>query len=351
MTFKTAAILSDQTMYLDHLIPICSLLDAPLFVSDEKVLDFAKRYYPLTTPVQFRSTLDLSPDFLVKNFDLILHPYFWANEQNKSLFYQAEQAHQKEVRFLYVPHGNSDKGWHTYWMENYGHLDRALIYGKHMKDFLDKKDALPDHFTMGNLRQHYYLKNRNFFDSQVEKKVRPYLDTKKKTLLYAPTWADHENSCSLFSSIETIVEQILPFWNLIVKMHPMIAEKMPAQAEVLFGSLEGKQNLVLLEEFPPVYPLFSLCDAYLGDYSSIGYDFLSIDKPLFFLNPSERPMKDPSRFLHQCGIDVSKESDLKKALESEDTFKAKRKEIYEYAFSPVTPLELKDKIHQYYLES
>ena len=349
MTFKSAGILSDQTLYLDHLIPVCELLDAPLFVTDEKVFAFGRKYYPPSFPIHYKTSQKLTPDFLVKNFNLILHPYYWAKQLTDHLFSEAQKAHRKKLRFLFVPHGNSDKGWHSDCMENYLHLDRALIYGIQMKEFLIAKHSLPEYFFMGNLRLQYYHKHRAFFDALIDKVVAPYIDLKRKTLLYAPTWTDHENSCSLFQFVESVITHILPSWNMIVKIHPMLWEKQHAHTENLIHSLQGKKNLLFLKEFPLVYPLFSISNAYLGDHSSLGYDFLSANKPLFFLNPTGRSIIDPSRLLHQCGVDVSLEKDLRKILAiQDDPFRKKRKKFYEHSFFPITAEEVRKNIVNYY---
>jgi CDP-glycerol glycerophosphotransferase (TagB/SpsB family) len=61
----------------------------------------------------------------------------------------------------------------------------------------------------------------------------------------------------------------------------------------------------LLEHFPPIYPLLDRTDAYIGDMSSIGYDFLAYERPLFFLTKEKAdPLSNPSAFLMRCGQQV-----------------------------------------------
>jgi len=92
---------------------------------------------------------------------------------------------------------------------------------------------------------------------------------------------------------------------------------------------ENRSDVVLLENFPPIYPLIEKCDLYIGDYSSIGYDFLALDKPLYFLNPSSSPLRScglelPNRGAHQFLIDTL-EANTK-------DYSTQRKNIYYYAF-------------------
>jgi CDP-glycerol glycerophosphotransferase (TagB/SpsB family) len=71
-----------------------------------------------------------------------------------------------------------------------------------------------------------------------------------------------------------------------------------------------------------------LADAYVGDFSSIGYDFLSVQKPLFFLETHHGE-------IYSCGKKLaSKESWVKVIGEWNDTdeWKEKRAKLYEKVF-------------------
>lgn len=47
------------------------------------------------------------------------------------------------------------------------------------------------------------------------------------------------------------------------------------------------EGIQFIEDFPPIYPLLAQMDLYIGDMSSIGYDFLSFKRPMILLKDSE----------------------------------------------------------------
>ena len=74
--------------------------------------------------------------------------------------------------------------------------------------------------------------------------------------------------------------------------------------------------------------------------SSIGYDFLPFNKPMFFLNKQRRdPRTDRGLYLFRCGIDIKPDAYplIYKFIEAnlqedQERFGAIRKEVYDYTF-------------------
>ena len=85
--------------------------------------------------------------------------------------------------------------------------------------------------------------------------------------------------------------------------------------------MKAYPHVYFLKDFPLIYPLLKQIDLYLGDYSSIGYDFLYFDRPLFFLETPEKTA------LQEYGERVRKE-DLTNLIER--TFE--RQKIYSHVF-------------------
>lgn len=344
MSCKMVAILSGPATLLDHLGVLASLLEIPLIVTEEKTYALAKQFYP-QLDVSLKDSITLSPDFLAENFELILHSGKFWTAQFLPLYQLLGHNH---VRFAYCPHGNSDKG-HS--LKTHVEQDIALIYGDHMRDLLKRTGALDKTKATartGNYRYRFYREHRKFYDTCL-----PALDRKKKTILYAPTWQDQETPTSFFQACSSVVEQLAPSYNLIIKLHPLLEQYHPGQTHSLLGKYENQPGVIFLTDFPPIYPLLSVADAYLGDFSSIGYDFLAFDKPMFFFNLTQE--SHIGVFLHQCGVQIKTVNNLLALIQShwnQEPLSALRKQIYHYAFGEERdPRELKKDLQLIYQSS
>lgn len=322
---NTIAISTGPSTHLDHLGVLAHLLGVPLIVTEEKTFHLAKKFYP-DLKIQVKDPSELSIDFLA-GFDRILQcGQFWAVD----LVPMIELMHHKKVRILFCPHGNSDKGHSA---KKLPPQDIALVYGNQMATSLKEKEALCNEMIItGNYRFPFYRKKQNFYDNYAEEIVFSELDPRRRTLLYTPSWNDGENLSSFFSSAGKAIEQLTKRFNLIVKLHPLLEEHHPAETEYLLSHYQKSSHLLILQEFPPIYPLLARASAYIGDFSSIGYDFLAFDRPLFFLNSE----KD-SLFLHKCGMTIPYDVDLcsfieTKWNENQNRFASARRKAYQYAF-------------------
>jgi hypothetical protein len=329
---RCVAIITGPQTYLDHLGVLSHLIEIPLIVTEEKTYKFAKKYYP-DIDVSLKDFSELSLDYLAHHFDVIFETgKFWAAELGPFF----ELMFRKKMRFVFCPHGNSDKG-HS--LKNHVEQDISLTYGEHLSDLQKQNGAANKikHFVRtGNYRYPYYLKHRAFYDSLAHQEVFSHFAKEKPTILYAPTWQDQENPTSFFSAIDTLIEKLCESFNIVIKLHPFLSDDFPAQTLQILGRYQNHPSAFFLTDFPPIYPLLSRCDLYLGDYSSIGYDFLAFDKPLFFLNPKQNAHNSP---LKTCGLEIPihKGEDLKEFLiksldSSAKDFSKQRQSIYSYSF-------------------
>lgn len=290
-------IFDDSIHYLDHLAPFCSLVDCPLLICEERVFQLAQTFYP---------------DVKIVKVDLwgLQLPKWVITCDNEPILRAAFPWQKGET--IWLPHGNSDKGWEGPFFEGVGNV--ALVYGQKMIDFMHQKGVCPKTIRVGNFRWDYYLKHRSFYETQA-----PQIHG----FLYAPTWEDSENNGSFWKAFPDLAESVKG--NLFIKLHPNTLRRFEPELEVLMGRYARQKNLLFLSPFPPIYPLLAQCEGYIGDMSSIGYDFLKFDRPLFFLNAKgDLP-------LYQCG----KKIDPKKwAFDAQADLSSKRKEMYEYTFDP-----------------
>lgn len=346
-TFSCAGLIyGPELHHLDHLASICSLMGIPLIVTEERIATLAKRYYPGLEVVL--SDYMNAPQFLVAHFDLIF--YSMPRDLFDEIFFMAQKISQKRVHTIWCPHGNSDKGNAIFYMEALKKEEAAIVYGKQMIDFLKRKfvfDQLRGYVIADNFRYQFYLKNRPFYDSIAEKEISRRLPKAEKNLLYAPTWQDYEHSSSYFEAAPLLIEKLPENHNLIIKLHPNLHLQEEFQVDELIRKYQDRKNVLFLIDFPLIYPLLNLIDLYIGDMSSIGYDFLTFDRPMFFLNQNLRDAKDdPGLYLFRCGIEITpaQYSDIHQIIDHYLHFELRnfseiRKEVYAYAFGHTKSLE------------
>lgn len=327
-----------QEHHLDHIAPVCAHLNIPLVVTDEDIERQAKIYYPELTTLLFPYLT--ATEYILRNYSVIITTM--PSEMFDSMFFLNKKFCNKSPHTIWCPHGNSDKGQDTVFIEALSKEKTLFVYGGKMLDFLKNKHAISNDcqiFTIGNYRYAFYQKHRLFYKKIVEESIAPKLLSNKLTYLYAPTWKDHEKASSFYLAIPHLLEKLPKNINLIVKLHPNTLLEEDIHIKKLFWKYEFFPNVLFLEQFPPIYPLLDFVDVYIGDTSSIGYDFLAFNKPMFFLNVEENK---PTRYLYQCGTVFTKEdfasiyTKIEYHLKTDrNRFSQKRKEIYDYTFSDI----------------
>ncbi len=344
MTTRQVAIITGPDTHLDHLGVLCHLLDIPLIVTENSTYTSALSFYPQISVTQ-KNLNELSAHFLAENFDVLFESgKFWAAELTPIF----RLLYRKNMRFVFCPHGNSDKGHSA---KEHIEQDISLVYGKHMIDLLTQTGAIKkikSTLVTGNYRLPFYLKYQSFYDNLVEKHIFKNLDKNKKTALYAPTWQDGENPSSFFEETAKLIESCKANFNLIIKLHPFLEKFHPAETFRVISFYENTPNVIFLNQFPPIYPLLNAVDFYIGDYSSIGYDFLAFDKPLYFL--TKKTAK--KGILHSCGLAIPSSKDALEFIQKTFTTNQEmnqpiRKSTYLYAFGEEKPFS---KLKQELLE-
>lgn len=332
-----AVVPAGQIHYIDHLAVISKIFDIPLIVIDEECEALAKKYYP-DLKIQKHEEGEISPEYFIRNFDVLFVSDLWKQESFERQFLHLEKTYQKRMRRVFCPHGFSDKRFYFKSCEN---EDICFIYGQNMLDMLkdfNVLETLNGWVITGNYRLIYYKENKVFFEKIVQDEILNSFAVKKPIILYAPTWQDYEYSTTYFDNFKSILGNLPSDYNLVVKLHPMLEMNDPVAYYSILGQYEKSGNILFLREFPLIYPLLAHTDIYIGDMSSVGYDFLAFDKPMFFLN--KKSEKDPSQqtpFLYRCGkILFSEEfSSLYRIIEQEGEQKALspiRQETYLYTF-------------------
>ncbi len=306
---------------LDHIAPLAELLQMPLILTEELNYQLASRFYP---QIELRLIPDL--EFKLKEigeeFDTLFECKYW-QPHLKTIF---RDLFQTNMNLVFCPHGQSDKGYQTPLLAPYAFQDAVLIYGKLMLDMLSElKIPIQNHAIIGNYRLNFYRKHQPFYDAIARREVP--LDPSKRTVLYAPTWRDADEASSFFDLGVKVMAELPQDWNLILKLHPLLEQRNPAEFYAIQSLAEKKQNLFLIDQFPPVYPILSMADVYLGDASSVGYDFLSFERPIYFLKTAKKGR------LYQCGTAINLNQNIYSQLEKPNRYRDQQAALYRLAFS------------------
>lgn len=346
MTLSFAGIIySSPAHHYDHIASLCLFLDIPLVVTDEETERFLQEIYPSLIIYCF-DYLTLGHE-VVSRFNVLLscHPRPYLEK----MFSFSEELLNKKCTTFFIPHGNSDKGHQSKLMEGIQYEKLVGVYGKKMIEFFAEKGVLTHLFGtvhLGNYREKIYATFKPHFQKILQKQIT--LPAGKRVILFTPTWEDDEQSCSLFSIIDTLLEKKPDDVALIVKPHPNTFLMKGAEMERLQGKIDRMDDVFFIRDFPPIYALLDIANVYLGDMSSIGYDFLTYNRPMFFLNPNKRDHRsDRGLQLMRCGEVIYPENydAIYEIMEHPQTeLKKVRHEMYTYTFGdPVTEAGMKQE--------
>ncbi|MBN2479886.1 MAG: CDP-glycerol glycerophosphotransferase family protein [Parachlamydiales bacterium] len=328
-----ALIYGNNKHYIDHLAPLCFFLKIPIVTNEWEISEIIKNFYPNVHCIYIdNSKFNF---YLVKNFKKII------SCTTKDLFDIDFRFHQdclnKEIEIIWCPHGNSDKGKTTFFMEALKDQKTALVYGEKMIDFLKDKNVfhtIKKVHRIGNYRYKYFLENKKFYKKVIKNYIQ--LNPLQKTILYAPTWDDSENLSSFNKDFEKTFDPVSNCYNIIVKLHPNMVITNEIEIENLIQK-NKKKNILFLNDFTPIYALLDFVDIYVGDMSSVGYDFLTFfKKPMFFLK--SKSSKKIFSDLFECGKAAQNNlifKNFKFFLKSDHIYHKKRRNLYTYTFDNV----------------
>lgn len=289
--------------HADHLGVICVIMGIPLLFIDEADREIAKKYYPgLHTEIaEFN---EFNQEYLITNYDVLYMSDYWPKEEFHRSYELLEKKYSKRLRCVHCPHGFSDKG---FFLKECVNEDITLVYGQNMLDLFKHEnvlDKLKNYVMTGNYRYTYFKKHREFYDRIVQEEIFNRLDRSKPTILYAPTWLDGQNSTTFFDVPDHLFSKLPNEYNMIVKLHPHLELDDVAKYYHIIGKYSEKANILFIKDFP-VYPLLANTDIFISDLSSMGYDFLPFNKPMFFLNRHRRDQQnDRGLYLYRCGMEI-----------------------------------------------
>lgn len=315
--------------HLDHLAVVCLLMQIPLIVTEKTLAELAKRYYPTLQLIY--EDYETVGRKLVNEFEIVFSCL--PKVLIEKIVGIAEEFLQKRIHSIWCPHGQSDKGEGSPIISEMSAEEIALVYGERMWQWAKDREPfkhLKALIVTGNYRATFYNREKAFYSQMLSQLIKR--NTGIKTILYAPTWEESDSRSSFFSATAHLVKHLPEDYQLIIKPHPYLFES--PQTEALIEEYQDHPRVQFLKEFPPIYPLLDACDIYIGDHSSVGYDWLTFNKPMFFLKGSRT-----KPYLSRCGVVVSDDqvTEIYRLMQfhlshDKEDFGAIRQEVYRATF-------------------
>ncbi len=121
----------------------------------------------------------------------------------------------------------------------------------------------------------------NFFNKTSEDilKIKQKLNISPETncILYAPTFRANGNTevynIDFEKVIETLEQKTNKKWNFLIRLHPTIAGKS--------NFIEYKKNIINVTNYDDLYELIPASEIIISDYSSLTFEAMLLDKPIF----------------------------------------------------------------------
>lgn len=206
----------------------------------------------------------------------------FGQDSNKGRLKELEKRINKNIDFLTV----NAKSQIEQYAKAFGiSKDKVVVTGLPRTDWL-----------MRMREKETYERNRASIREKVGKFLGKSIDG-KKILLYAPTFRDEEGgNPKLHIDIKRFLEALPETILLGIRLHPFVAK---------FYEEKEEERILNLSFYEDLNELLVLSDALLTDYSSLIFDYVILDKPMFFLTDD---LEDFS--LHGRGFYLDYKKDL-----------------------------------------
>lgn len=177
--------------------------------------------------------------------------------------------------------------------------DLNLTYGDYAKS---KIKPFSPAVSIGN--PNYDIWENTNYKLTVYKKYSEILDSKKKTILYAPTWGE----LSSVDAYEGAIKKLACKYNVLIKLHHNTSIfKQKGSGSSFF------ENCIVFSEYSDILELLAVSDVLISDYSGAIFDALYFRKPIVLLNNSDALY---STKLDEYSLEYSRRSDIGVVVES-----------------------------------
>lgn len=176
----------------------------------------------------------------------------------------------KHVRVMY---GYAKDDWNfADWNRNF---DLAFTYGPYAEE---KLKNLVTCISIGNPR--FTTAEEQVDDNEIKDisaiSFKEYKDSRKKTILYCPTWGE----ISTISIFDEFVHEISNEFNIIIKLH----HRNDITGYNNTNQLHEEQKVFLCDETTDLFDILPKVDLVISDYSGAIFDAMLFQKPIILLD-------------------------------------------------------------------
>ena len=188
---------------------------------------------------------------------------------------------------IFYEHGSSDKKYSAGRSEGADKIEKydyIFLWGeKNRQKITDLDIKIPEekYIEIGGFRFDKYLDSEALKKEQIKRlKIK---DTKRKTILYAPTWRFGKGTLKQFGAY--FAKEITKKYNLIIRPHSH--DSFDGQWIYYLSKLKGVKNLYFSQPNAIVQSDilfdFAISDLLIGDMSSVVYEYLITKKPIILV--------------------------------------------------------------------
>lgn len=215
---------------------------------------------------------------------------YWVNNQNFPTYIKKRKA----TKYLQTWHGTPIKKMQHDQNEvlgrDDGYLKRVTKAKNQWSSLISPSPYATTAFRSafqydGEIIEKGYPRNDIFYQSniiQINESIREKLNIPldKKVILYAPTFRDNQKKNGKFVMKNKINFRIFERrlgkdYVLLIREHVVVASKLKIPKEF-------KENIIDVSKYPSIQDLMIVSDMLITDYSSVMFDYLNTNKPIYF---------------------------------------------------------------------
>lgn len=286
---------------------------------------------------------------------------YWVNNQNFPTYIKKRKA----TKYLQTWHGTPIKKMQHDQNEVLGRDDGYL---KRVSQAKDQWSALisPSPYAskafrsafqyQGEIIEKGYPRNDIFYHTDV-KQINDFVRNKlnipldKKVILYAPTFRDNQKKNGKFVLKNKINFRIFERrlgkdYVLLVREHVVVASKLKIPQEF-------RENIIDVSKYPSIQDLMIASDILVTDYSSVMFDYLNTNKPIYFYCYDINEYNDMRGFYFDLeaeapGPIVKNSSTLFRSILNSDSYWLKYGEKYQKFREKFIPFDGPDTANKVY---